>query len=110
MDSSVFHNINPGTFRRDLTIIPIKHVILTGDLPTDQAQICELLKRSRLPYFNTFTVTDLGIIQLDRLNTCLNIQGPKDWKLYDLTLREVVALKGLLAEEGINADLHNFHF
>ena len=76
---------------------------MTGDLPTDRKEICAILKRSLLPYTNTLTITGLD-------NTFLNIKGPKDWKLYDLTLREVIALKCLLAEEGINVDHHNIHF
>ena len=110
MDCSVYHNINPGTFRRKLINTPIRQVILTGDLPRNRDNITDLLKRSCLPYFNTAWKNHVGLIRVNKGNLDLNIQGPNDWKLYDLTLREVIALKGLLAEEGITVDAHNFHF
>ena len=104
MDFSEFRYVDSVSFRRELIDTRIRQIILTGDLPRNRDHIRDLLKRSRLPYFNTVTTNFVNCVRVNKQNTDLNIKGPKDWKLYDLTLKEVIALKGLLAEEGINVD------
>lgn len=97
-----------GYLRLDLLDTPIETMMLTGNLLENKPEIDALLRKSSL--FDDIKSDAKGQIMLNKRMAYLIMKGRRVWKLYNVTLRDVTVLRGLLAEVGINVEYKNIQF
>lgn len=95
------------SLEKDLLHVPIKRVRMTGNFPKDPQTIKDMLTTTQLPFFATTEIGEHGIITFDKGKRDLMVESNGDWKLYNVTLKEITVLRGLLAAHDIGTHFHS---